>query len=715
MDLQAVTGQLYIVEGATRDSTNTPGLMVQSAPGKSARGRDGDVLFAHLSLSGDPEDSSVLAHDLLEATANAFFATSGSVTAALQRGVAKCNSLLLNLNMTGAATYKEGALCVAALHGHELYMAQAGEALAVLGLNIGTKKLPASAPVGASPLGRTAGLDVRLYHDWLQPGDTLLLADPRLAHVSGEALAPILTEVDLEQGMELLTQIVGEGSARLILVEFTDEPSAFIPEVRPAIKSRPEELRLAPPVSLPIRESDLVQKSAVGPESPVVYPKVEAMETAARQATSKAAMGASQLTGWTADMLSAIRPAVKKSGDSTNWALMSALAIIIPVITALIVTGVYFQRGQVVKLGEIRRDAIQYLAEANAAKDDPDIASFYFFQVQSLAEEGLDIRPGDSELNALRLEAQQGLDSIAGIARLNSELIFDYGQEANLTSVALGDELNGGIYVNDIGRNVVLRHLTGENYFDIDSSDPQTILFGQQAIGNHIAGQILDIFWRPQGNAVSRDGLAMLDARGALISFFPDFEDLRAVSLGLSSLWQGPQEASTFNERVYVLDPAASAIWRYLADRDGFQIAEELQSIEFIDQADIGDVVDFAIYSEDGSVVLLYGDGRIRRYANGRLLWDEVHLRENGLRIPVENPVAVKIIGSGLNSSIFVVDPGTERIIQLSLAGTFLAQFKAADENGEELFAAVDDFAVTENPFRIFAITNSKLYMAGQN
>ena len=130
--------------------------------------------------------------------------------------------------------------------------------------------------------------------------------------------------------------------------------------------------------------------------------------------------------------------------------------------------------------------------------------------------------------------------------------------------------------------------------------------------------------------------------------------------------------------------------------------------------AGLDQVVDFDIYSEDGSVILLYGDGRMRRYVNGRLLWGEEALLDSGLELPLVAPVAVKIVGRGLNSSIFVADPGSDRIVQLSLGGTYLAQFKAGDETGQELFGRLRDFTVADNPLRIFVSTDSGVHLASQ-
>jgi hypothetical protein len=206
----------------------------------------------------------------------------------------------------------------------------------------------------------------------------------------------------------------------------------------------------------------------------------------------------------------------------------------------------------------------------------------------------------------------------------------------------------------------------------------------------------------------------MLDSLGGLITFYPNFEDTRAVPLGLASDWERPSAITTFDERLYILDPGANAIWRYLPQGDGFILDNDQPALTFDENADLEQVVDIAIYSEDGSVLLLYGDGRLRRYANGRLLWGEVDLAENGLQAGLVAPVALKIVGQGLNSSIFVVDPPSGRVVQFALGGTFLAQYKATTADKQELFTTTADFAVAESPLRIFTAGNNQLNVATQ-
>ena len=62
--------------------------------------------------------------------------------------------------------------------------------------------------------------------------------------------------------------------------------------------------------------------------------------------------------------------------------------------------------------------------------------------------------------------------------------------------------------------------------------------------------------------------------------------------MGLASDWSRPTELTTFNERIYILDPGAQVIWRYFAEGEGFTTSEDQRYIDFTENADIENVVD---------------------------------------------------------------------------------------------------------------------------
>ncbi|MCA9970376.1 MAG: hypothetical protein KC425_09175, partial [Anaerolineales bacterium] len=437
------------------------------------------------------------------------------------------------------------------------------------------------------------------------------------------------------------------------------------------------------------------------------------VEQTARKATSEAAFGLSRLADWLARLMGRLRPAREPDEAPVNLFWPAVIAIAIPIIMAVVVSSVYLQRGRVQRMAEIKQELGQALVQAQDAAD-PAASRGYYDQMIALADEAEQLRPGDDEIVRLRQQAYDGLDRLDGVQRLAARPLATYGEDVLLTAVALQDGFNGGIFTLDSTNSTVFRHDTDESYLNLLTPEPEQLATRGQVFGSYAVGQIVDLFWRPRGTAVSRDGLAMLDVRGGLLTFFPNFDDIRPVPLGLASEWQVPVATTTFDERLYVLDVGARQIWKYYPDGEGFLVNDEDRVLAFGADAGLETAVDLDIYSEDASLLLVYGDGRVRYYdtRSGRIQWDETALLQSGLNTPLVSPVAGKLIGRGLNSSIYIADPGSGRIVQIGRSGNVLAQYRASDELGQDLFSRITDFTVAQTPLRIFVTAGNVLYVA---
>ena len=702
MDLQAITGQLYIVEGVVQEGTAAPGLVAQRAPRKAARGREQEFLFLQLTLENPNAEIYTLTQELTEALVSQYYQQTGGITTALRHAIGHINEQLLRWNVSNGGKSRGGSVTCAVLRDEALVVAQAGAAVAFLGRNFGVERIPANEPERVVPLGRSASLDVRMGHYRLQPGDMLLLSDPALGALPTAAVQPALVDTEVVLGLQELTDMVGLGSGRLLLIEFSDEAPQELSEIGavPIRSTASTVLSSTPATPQPQREG--------GARPPI--------EQTARQATAHAARGLSSLTGGMATLLRTLRPPRDPAEPPANIALYATLAILIPVLMAAIITSVFFQRGQVAEFSQLRQEIETTLSEAQAASD-PTSQRTYYNQVLVLAARAEALRPADEGIASQRNAAMNALDRLDGITRLNGTLLYSYPETSELTAVVLRPPygLNGDIFVLDGGQNRVLRHTSNPTTLALTAEQPETLLFGGQVVQSHTIGKMADLLWRPRGTSVTRDGLVVLDSRGQLLSYYTNFGETRTTPFGLASQWRLPVSMKGFSERVYVLDPAAEQIWRYYPEGDALQIQEEAPAIEFVDSPNLSLATDFAINQEDGSVLILYSDGHLRRFANGRTIWTEQDLATGGLSSPLVSPTAIKVVGQGLNSSVFVLDPASGRILQLSLGGTLLAQYRIRTAEGAELLTRATDFAVTEEPLRIFITTPQGLYVATLN
>lgn len=355
----------------------------------------------------------------------------------------------------------------------------------------------------------------------------------------------------------------------------------------------------------------------------------------------------------------------------------------------------------------------QHIAYADGAGDDTDLAREHYAAALELAAEGRAMRPQDVELDRLRMQVLTALDGLDSVIRLTARPFYEYAEGTGLTAISLREGYEGGIYTIDTANDAAYYHHTDQTYLTVDplKDVPDRILFAGQAIGSETIANLVDGLW-------NYNNFLTLDSTGLLLTQYPTNPNVSVASLGLASDWQQPTDMDMFNGRLYILDTGVGEIWKYFGDGDGGYVADSSERVVAFDanvlDPDIAHIIDFDIYGEDGSLFAVYGDGRVRYYdtQSGRVSWDETDLLNNGLRLPLVSPVAGKIIGHGLTSSIFVADPGSGRIVQISRAGTVLAQYRASTDDGTELFNTITDFTVAENPLRLFVTTPTTLYTA---
>lgn len=764
MDLESQTSQLYIVDGHVQDGARTPGVHLGAPPPAVARGRQGDQLFLHFSLTGRLNETAPLLDELVEKFVSHFYATKGGVTAAMRQSVIATNQFLLHQNLEEADDVRrEGALHCSVLRGDELFTAQVGEAFAHLGHNFGLEPIPSEQPEDSVPFGRQASLNIRFFHHRLQEGNVLLIGDPLVGHLNNESFVKALVGTTLRDARAELLRLLATNTARLILIGFGEEvePSFLeatvqnAPQVAtpvqvavtpPEIEDSPAKLeeirakrraaaRLRPveaprerprgggepvPIAVP---AEPLRIQPVDPEQPTeadldIEQPLEIEEEVAsvnaanpvRQAASGTLSGMSRFSKWLAQFLTAFRSTSTSSSYFTSSERLFLLlsAFIIPIIVGVIGAGVYIRRQETNEFTQIRTEIRETLALAQDSADTNQ-SRIYYGNVLSLARRADELDPDNTEVGRARETALAAVDQIDGVKRLDATAMYTYGETANLTAIELGGDDHPSVYVLDSSDSSVYRHEADTEYMALQSVDPQKIISAEQAVGPHITNRIIDLTWRPAGFSTGRNGIEMLDVSGSLISYYPDKSDARAVPLVLSSEWQQPTATSTWKERMFMLDTGMGRIWRYLPEGAGFRIDADREPIELDGLAQASNFV----IDQDGGIIVLYADGRLRRYFDGRLIWDESTLSQNGLLEPMQSPTTLRIAESGATSSIFVLDPGTNRLIEFSMAGTVLGQFKATlNTDYSELFANARDFSIKTNPLRIFIISDNVVAIA---
>ncbi|MBG0785601.1 MAG: hypothetical protein H0S79_10910 [Anaerolineaceae bacterium] len=102
------------------------GFLAVNAPRRAARGRAEDTLIVILNLAGGATVPVDMQQSWLDSLAQAYFKTSGSVTAALRSLIESLNLSLMQKNLKTEGSAVTGAINLAVVHRRSLYLAQSG-------------------------------------------------------------------------------------------------------------------------------------------------------------------------------------------------------------------------------------------------------------------------------------------------------------------------------------------------------------------------------------------------------------------------------------------------------------------------------------------------------------------------------------------------------------------------------------------------------------
>ncbi|MFK7804267.1 MAG: hypothetical protein AB8G95_21715 [Anaerolineae bacterium] len=719
MELMAVTGYLNIKNGELQPGGRLSGLVGQRAPRNSDRTRQNDLLFVHITLFpavAEPFDA--LAEDLAEAFTTFFFRTGGTVNSALRQATRHINGLLLKWNMSNEQVPREAAITSVVYKNGEMYIVQSGPSLAMLGRNFGVERIPAVEPDRITPLGKGVNLDFRFEHYRVQSDDQFLLVDPWLAVVPMQTMEQAFSYQDVESSLADFSDIAADQPLKVVMVRFTDEAPKIFPDSKYQIEilgnqtTRP--IMAVPRLTLNgLAGSNTAPKREKGnQDETVVGGMAKRGLTAAVSRVSRLAEGTAEALEQFDSEAEVTQQTPEMPREYNEVPILAAISIIIPILMALIFFGV-FLNNQTNRQRSLLLDQMGATLILAEEESDPTQRRTRYLQVMELGERALEAGVTEPEVLNIQESARRELDEMDGIFRLSSQLLHHYEAEGTqLKAVASQQSTSGdGFYVLDAGGQSVHFHQTGQNLIPaIETGEPTQVANSDRAIGAYTIGQFVDIMWRPAGPQNPRESLAILDNRGAIISYFPESSELRAIQLGMSSAWRNPIQMKSYDGNLYVLDDTAGYVWRYYPSNGNYVIQEERQAITFYDSAELDKAADFEIDNSDGSVLFLYDNGKLLKFYNGRTTWTEDTIARNGLKNPLSAPNTIKITGEGNTASFFVLDPGSNRMLQFSKSGVLLNQFRATDAHGQELFRNAVDFIVTSNPTRFVIITENEVY-----
>ncbi len=708
MDLNLIT----IARQNGKDQQSIPGLHIASQPRRPARGRRNDRLILYFILEGNAPMSPEGQDQLLAHLAQTFYKTPGSVTAALRAVAETLNQSLLDRNLRAASSGQQGLgllILLVERDGH-LYLAQCGTTHTFLVSSQGLQRFDDPNPTSRG-LGISRSTPIYYSQADLKPDDTLILTprpDPTWSSITlrslhgkdpGDIRQQLLSQAGADVNAVLVQAKAGSGKSQLLVPVTAAAASASITEAteKKATSQAPEAISPAEPLQetttstpeapaaepAPIVTAEPLQESAVPPETAPAAQATETQVPAApppKTSPRKGALAAAMagLGAFLGRGLQSIRSFLGRLLPSESIltlpsSVMFFIAVAVPLVVVAVATVVYFQRGRAGQYDTYYAQAVQSAGFART-QTDPIAAQQAWDAVFSYLDQAKDYGITPESL-ALRAEAQQALDALNNVVRLeyNSAIVGGLPLTANVTRLL---PIASDLYILDSSNGNVLRAIdTGQGY-EIDT----TYQCGPGGPGSQGIGPLIDII--PSTELSDRGvNILGLDSSGNLLQCHPgeppEFISLAAPSTG----WGQPQAFSADQGNLYILDPAANAVWIYW--NSDFTQQPQLFFNESVPP--MGNTVDLAVENDD--LYLLHNDGHMTlctfsnleasptRCTDPAPYSDSRSGREGQVLLP--HPAFSQMQTTRPpDPSLYLLDPGSQAIYHFSLRLTYQRQLR---------------------------------------
>lgn len=394
---------------------------------------------------------------------------------------------------------------------------------------------------------------------------------------------------------------------------------------------------------------------------------------------------------------------------------MALFAIVVPVIIVAIAVTVYFHYGRSQKYQQNYDMALAQASQARGQTNPTDVRHAWDSTIYYLDLADKSLKTQDS--TALRQEAQTALDNLDGILRLDFRpaIVGGLSSSVQISHMAATET---DLYLLDALRgNVVRAFLTNLGYEVDPSFKCEPGLYGSVAMGNLVDLKIL-----PLSNVYNARILAM-DARGNLL--YCGLTELKAVSLVPPQL--GLKSISAFSldsdgKNLYVLDPAANAVWQYSGSLGQFT---DLPTMFFGEQVpqNMKTAIDLATNNAD--LYMLFQDGHITacpltrysvspmRCADPATFVDTRPERQPGSKI-TDAIFDQMTFASAPDPSLYLLEPLTRAVYRFSPRSDSLelrGQFRATMEQSNTLFnGPATAMAISPNRYIFFSVGNQIFY-----
>jgi len=622
-------------------------------------------------ILAEPVDarSAEFGHEVAEAVAALFSRESLSITGGLLRSLRQAHANLAEWNRRSLREHRVavGVTCVV-VRDDEVLIAQAGGGVAYIRQGGVTSRLATEGMPAAIPLGSDEAIEPLFTSASLTDGQVLLLSSNAAAALGPRTIQNAL-DTGPEQALAQLfphTRNLSDMTAVLVADLDIDEEQAAPPldfddhdqddtvEGREVALTGLDDERPDPPRPRRPRGWKVLSTESAGSKSGTPLPSIRRTRSVGQR------LGASApLVPW------------------RTAAIVAGVAILLAILAWTLLPGLLSEdRAQ--ELEDTIATA-QIQLQAAAALADPDQQRAALQTALTAAEAARALAPDDPRVTEIVAEANarlQILDAVTEISDLTEVVTFD----GSITAPVQPEEIIAGgtsLWLRDSGRGRVIRidprgvedpqelFRSGEEYGEVTSRDPVAIAW-DASLGRLLvmdAGRVL---------------YALNDEAEAIPEVLPlrDGSELRSVVA-----------ISAYLGNLYVLDPVAGEVWRYLPAAEGF----DSERTGILGGIDLTDATGLAV---DGDVFVLAGS-TLRHFSQGR---ETEPLLQGIDRAPETTSGLVEDILRGV---LYLADRSGNRIIAAERTGPFLRQYRHPD------LIDLRGVAISPNGTTLYALTGS--------
>ncbi len=706
-DFEALVGHLYVVGGRSL-AAQPPGMLVEVAPKKAARGRELDTIFILVTPSGDVTAPAAFYDQMANLAAERYFNSTGGVTAGLRTVFNSLNQDLVEHNGEGKRHYEANLVC-GVLKDNELFLARAGAGIALY-RHIGEMQpFPADfsndEALYGPPLGVQPVPDIKMTRYGVMQGSRLVLSDSRLADLDMGRMTAALCTNEIADVLAGYKELVST-QMTLMAIEFVppETPSpASVKDARSSSRA-PSASAAQPAVTTTTTSTTESQSSSDATEPPtrrvdgVFVAQLKVIAAGVVLFFARILANINRIL----DRIFPPPPEGKRGWFRTSTAV--GISILIPVAIVILVAG----------LGLASTDRTEFETCVEAAGKTANVARSInstdragtlaaWNAVVGKVNECDKMHPNDPTMLALVREAQGVKDALFQIERRHTVTLKSF-QNANLTRAVLQGQ---DLYVLDSQNQLVQRialKTNDDGTVEAASSEPMTAMRRGAVIGQYRVSDLVDIVWSDDTTQITA-----LDKQGLLIQCSPRFrQDCQVQQLQRAETWVNPVKMQLWEGRLYLLDPGANQIWRY--DSTGGSYASS--PIEYFagdTRPQLQNAVGFGIYSSGttgGSIYILTSDGQTTKWLGGKQIAFVYAGFPDGQQLAGADSFYLNPdpIGQGL----FITQRSSRTIFETSLSGTWFGSYQVYEEDN---FAALNAVVADSNLQIVYVLSGNSVFI----